>query len=108
MHREQRLIRCHHMFARSNRRLHQVARGTFRTTDAFHHHIHLRIGGECHGVVIPAQPGKADATVAVTIPRGYGGDGNRPARARGNDIRIGAQQFHHTGANRSKAGNRNR
>ena len=107
MHREQRLVGGHDMLAGGERRLDQRLGGTVGPADAFHHNLDLRIGGERHRILVPAQAGKRDAAVTRPVAGGDGGDGDRPSGARGDDVRIRAQHVDDPGADRSQAGDRN-
>ena len=106
MHRQQRLVGGDHRLAGGDRRLHQGVGGTVRAADQLDHHIDRRVGGERDRVFVPAQTRQRHAAIARTVAGGDGGDRDRPAGARGDDVGVVAQQLQHAAADRAQAGDR--
>ena len=83
VHRQHRLVGGDHRLAGGDRGFGQGARGTVGAADQFDDHVHGRVGGQRHRVFVPAQAGQRHAAVLGAVARRDGGDGDRPAGARG-------------------------
>ena len=74
MLREQRLVGCHHVLARCQRRLDRGLGSPIGTADEFDHAVHIGGLSQFDRIVEPGIAGQIEPTILRTVPCRHGGN----------------------------------